>query len=84
MNGNGMATHFGPESQGMALDEMAGRQQPAPIPGEMPLTATLTAGEWNVVQAGLRELPMKYVEQLVQKLARQLFAQAYSNQEQAQ
>lgn len=79
MNGNGMTTHFGPESHAVTLDEIAGRQPQRPIQPETPLTVTLAAGEWNVVQAALRELPMKYVEQLSQKIARQVFAEAYGN-----
>lgn len=57
------------------------QQQPAPMPADTPLTATLTAGEWNIVQAALRELPMKFVEQLTQKIARQVFKQAYEEQQ---
>lgn len=67
---------------GKSMDDLANyRPMPVtPMPPETPLTATLTAAEWNVVQAGIRELPMKYVEQLSHKLARQLFAQAYEQQ----
>lgn len=51
-------------------------EQPPPIAPETPLTATLTAAEWNVVQAALGELPMKFVRRLSENLERQLYMQA--------
>lgn len=37
-----------------------------------PMSATLTAQEWNIVLAGLQELPYRVAAQVIPKLAMQL------------
>jgi hypothetical protein len=49
-----------------------------PLDPNTPLSATLTASEWNVVLAGLDELPQKFSRAVTDKLRCQLDAAAES------
>lgn len=49
---------------------------PTPFNANAPITCTLTltAEEWNLVQYGLHEIPMKYVRALSDKIAQSVTA----------
>lgn len=58
-------------------------QQPLNGNASISCTLTLTAEEWNLIQHGLHELPMKFVRHLSDKIAQQVTAAAREMQKQS-